>query len=240
MPARTSWSSTIFRPGSAGRCRPRRNLVEGDVGDQDLVRQLLLRKQCRRHHPFRRLDRGAGIGRRSARLLSQQHRKSRARCIAVAVEARIPHFIFSSTAAVYGIAEVSPVAEDVELKPISPYGTLEADDRDHAARRGGGASDLRYVALRYFNVAGADPKGRAASRRRTRPISSRSPRRPRSASGPISKCSAPTTRRRTAPACATISMSAIWSRPSRALSYLRAGRQERGVQLRLRRRLLGA
>jgi UDP-glucose 4-epimerase len=80
--------------------------------------------------------------------------------IAASVEAKIPHFIFSSTAAVYGMPEKNPVAEDARLAPISPYGTsklmTELMLRDTAA-----AHDLRYVALRYFNVAGADPEGRS-------------------------------------------------------------------------------
>ncbi|HEX5931271.1 MAG TPA: UDP-glucose 4-epimerase GalE [Methyloceanibacter sp.] len=80
--------------------------------------------------------------------------------IAAAVEAKIPHFIFSSSAAVYGMPQNNPVAEDARLEPISPYGTsklmTELMLRDTAA-----AHDLRYVALRYFNVAGADPEGRS-------------------------------------------------------------------------------
>jgi UDP-glucose 4-epimerase len=80
--------------------------------------------------------------------------------IAASVEAKIPHFIFSSTAAVYGMPEKNPVAEDARLSPISPYGTsklmTELMLRDTAA-----AHDLRSVALRYFNVAGADPQGRS-------------------------------------------------------------------------------
>jgi UDP-glucose 4-epimerase len=76
------------------------------------------------------------------------------------VKAGVRNFIFSSTAAVYGNPEHNPVAEDHDLKPLSPYGRSKlmvewmlAD----AAR----AHGLRYVILRYFNVAGADPQGRA-------------------------------------------------------------------------------
>jgi len=85
--------------------------------------------------------------------------KSRA-LIAAAVAGRVKHFIFSSTAAVYGDPASSPVAEDATLAPVSPYGTskmmTEFMLRDAAA-----ATPLTYVALRYFNVAGADPHGRA-------------------------------------------------------------------------------
>ncbi len=79
--------------------------------------------------------------------------------IASAVETGVRHFIFSSTAAVYGMPEQNPVFEDAVLEPISPYGTskmmTELMLRDTAF-----AHDLTYVALRYFNVAGADPAGR--------------------------------------------------------------------------------
>ncbi|MDK9698160.1 MAG: UDP-glucose 4-epimerase GalE [Siculibacillus sp.] len=79
--------------------------------------------------------------------------------IAAAVRNRIENFVFSSTAAVYGNPSVIPVPEDVPLLPVSPYGSsklmTEIMLRDTAA-----AHDFRYVALRYFNVAGADPKGR--------------------------------------------------------------------------------
>ena len=79
--------------------------------------------------------------------------------IASAVEAKVPHFIFSSTAAVYGMPKENPVAENARARADLALRHLEADDRDDAARHGEGASDLRYVALRYFNVAGADPLG---------------------------------------------------------------------------------
>jgi len=80
--------------------------------------------------------------------------------LACAVAKNIKHFIFSSTAAVYGEPEQNPVSEDESLKPVSPYGRSKLmvewmlEDVAHA-------HDLRYVVLRYFNVAGADPKGRA-------------------------------------------------------------------------------
>ncbi len=71
-------------------------------------------------------------------------------------EHRVKNFIFSSTAAVYGIAGIVPVTEDAPLAPINPYGTskmmIENVLRDISA-----ADDsFRYTSLRYFNVAGAD------------------------------------------------------------------------------------
>lgn len=84
--------------------------------------------------------------------------KSRALIEAV-IGAGVKNFIFSSTAAVYGSTGPEPVTELAETRPESPYGTsklmTEIMLRDAAA-----AHDFRYTALRYFNVAGADPKGR--------------------------------------------------------------------------------
>ena len=81
--------------------------------------------------------------------------KSRA-LIAAAVRAGVPHFIFSSTAATYGAPEVSPVTEDTPRVPINPYGMsklmTEAMLADVSA-----AHPMNHCALRYFNVAGADP-----------------------------------------------------------------------------------
>jgi UDP-glucose 4-epimerase len=77
----------------------------------------------------------------------------------VAAESGVKQFIFSSTAAVYGNPEHVPIREDAATAPISPYGTskLMSEIMLHDAGR---AYGLRFVALRYFNVAGADPKGR--------------------------------------------------------------------------------
>lgn len=71
----------------------------------------------------------------------------------------ISHFVFSSTAAVYGIPPGGRAAEDSPTMPINPYGTSKLMTewmlRDLAL-----ASPLRHVTLRYFNVAGSDPGGR--------------------------------------------------------------------------------
>ena len=79
--------------------------------------------------------------------------------IDTAIDAGVGQIIFSSTAAVYGDAKESPIREDAPTAPISPYGTskLMSEIMLHDAGR---AHDLRFVILRYFNVAGADPRGR--------------------------------------------------------------------------------
>ncbi|HEX8444462.1 MAG TPA: UDP-glucose 4-epimerase GalE [Allosphingosinicella sp.] len=77
-----------------------------------------------------------------------------------AVKGGVRHFIFSSTAATYGIPEAVPITEQTRTQPINPYGwsklMTERMLADVAA-----AHPLNYCALRYFNVAGADPKGRS-------------------------------------------------------------------------------
>jgi UDP-glucose 4-epimerase len=79
--------------------------------------------------------------------------------IAAAVAAGVPHFIFSSTAATYGIPEVSPVTEDTPQKPINPYGMSKLMT-EYMLADTARAHPLNYCALRYFNVAGADPQAR--------------------------------------------------------------------------------
>ncbi len=79
--------------------------------------------------------------------------------IETAIEGGVRHFIFSSTAAVYGNPAHVPVAEDDATIPMSPYGSSKLMT-EIMLRDAGTAHGLRYVILRYFNVAGADPQGR--------------------------------------------------------------------------------
>jgi len=77
-----------------------------------------------------------------------------------AVAAKVPAVVFSSTAAVYGTPAAMPLTEDLPKAPINPYGRTKAVMEDLLAdcHR---AYGLNWVALRYFNAAGADPKGRS-------------------------------------------------------------------------------
>jgi UDP-glucose 4-epimerase len=76
-----------------------------------------------------------------------------------AVKCGVNRFIFSSTAAVYGNPDRMPVTEDAPTRPMSPYGSskLMAEIMLHDVAA---AHDMKYVVLRYFNVAGADPQAR--------------------------------------------------------------------------------
>ncbi|CEJ15029.1 UDP-glucose 4-epimerase [bacterium YEK0313] len=144
--------------GFAWAVDPRATLVVGDMGDQDLVERVI-----RQHgadaiiHFAARIVVPDSVSDPLGYYLSNTV-KTRA-VMAAAVATGIRHFIFSSTAAVYGTPEVMPVAEDAPTRPESPYGTSKLITewmlRDAAA-----AHPLEYVVLRYFNVAGADPAGR--------------------------------------------------------------------------------
>jgi UDP-glucose 4-epimerase len=134
------------------------DLVEGDTGDRELVTKVLQEHNVESVMHFAAHTivpesvsdplKYYGNNTCSSRNLLQ--------CCA---ENGVKHFIFSSTAATYGIPEEQPATEDTPTSPINPYGTSKLMTewmlRDLSA-----ASDLRHVALRYFNVAGSDPQGR--------------------------------------------------------------------------------
>jgi UDP-glucose 4-epimerase len=134
-------------------------LVVGDIGDEALLRDTF------RRHSIEAIIHFAGsivVPESVADPLGYYLNntvKSRT-LIAAAVAAGVKMMIFSSTAAVYGSPKENPVSESAALEPMSPYGTsklmTELMLRDTAA-----AHAFRYVALRYFNVAGADPAGRS-------------------------------------------------------------------------------
>ncbi len=79
--------------------------------------------------------------------------------IATAIETGVRHMIFSSTAATYGIPEQTPVNEQTPTVPINPYGRSKLMT-EFMLKDVAEAHDFNFCALRYFNVAGADPNGR--------------------------------------------------------------------------------
>jgi UDP-glucose 4-epimerase len=79
--------------------------------------------------------------------------------IEAATHANVKHFVFSSTAAVYGMPSAGVASEETPTAPINPYGTSKLMS-EWMLRDVSAATPLRHVALRYFNVAGSDPQGR--------------------------------------------------------------------------------
>src|SRR4051812_38940507 len=133
--------------------------IVGDVGDQTLVAELIDDYDVEAIIHFA----GSTIVPESTKnplgYYGNNTANSRA-LIEAAVKGGVRHFIFSSTAAVYGNPERVPVCEGDATVPTSPYGSsklmTETMLRDATVAHG-----LRHVILRYFNVAGADPLGRA-------------------------------------------------------------------------------
>jgi UDP-glucose 4-epimerase len=133
--------------------------AEGDIADQELVARLI------GEHDIGAIIHFAGSVvvpesvENPLKYYENNTAKSRS-LIESAVKGGVRHFIFSSTAATYGIPERVPVVETSRTAPINPYGwsklMTERMLADVAA-----AHPINFCALRYFNVAGADPKGRS-------------------------------------------------------------------------------
>jgi UDP-glucose 4-epimerase len=137
---------------------PEATLVRGDCADQDLMKDLIDKNEVDAIIHFA----GSVVVPDSVAdplgYYLNNTVKSRA-LIEAAVQAGVRRFIFSSTAAVYGMPNATPVGEDAELTPISPYGRSKLMTEMMLADTAV-AHDFSYLALRYFNVAGADPAGR--------------------------------------------------------------------------------
>jgi UDP-glucose 4-epimerase len=133
-------------------------LVVGDVGDQALVSRLMAEHRVDTVMHFA----AHTIVPESVALPLKYYGNNTASTrslLQACIDNGVGNFVFSSTAAVYGMPEDGFAAEDSPTRPINPYGTSKLMSewmlRDVAA-----ANPLRYVALRYFNVAGSDPSGR--------------------------------------------------------------------------------
>ncbi len=147
--------STGFRSAVDARA----TFVEGDIGDSELVRATLKKQSISAVIHFA----GSIVVPESVEDPLKYYLNNTAKTrnlIEACVLEEMPHFVFSSTAAVYGSPEKVPVAEEAVLDPVSPYGRSKLMSewmlQDVAAAHG-----LKHVILRYFNVSGADPKGRS-------------------------------------------------------------------------------
>jgi UDP-glucose 4-epimerase len=137
---------------------PEAKLVVGDIADSSLVKSLL------RDHSIDSVIHFAGSivvpESVAAPLAYYENNTCKTRTLLQAiVEAGVRHVIFSSTAAVYGSQGEAPIAEDASTNPESPYGRSKLMT-EWMLRDASAAHGFTYTALRYFNVAGADPRGR--------------------------------------------------------------------------------
>lgn len=133
-------------------------LVEGDTGDRELVERLLRAHaidSVLHFAAFTIVPESVADPLKYYRNNTCNTRNLLECCAATGVR----NFIFSSTAAVYGIPDGLEVNEDTPTAPINPYGMSKLMS-EHMLRDLGAASGLRYLVLRYFNVAGCDPAGR--------------------------------------------------------------------------------
>ena len=145
--------STGFRDAVLGG-----DFVLGDVADEALVTQLLRQRRIRTVMHFAACSIMPESITDPLRYYANNTAATR-NLLAACAAAGVERFVFSSTAAVYGIPPGGRAAEDSPTVPINPYGSSKLMSewmlRDLAA-----ISPLRYVALRYFNVAGCDGQGR--------------------------------------------------------------------------------
>ena len=160
------WRVVVLDDLSGGRRQavpPEAAFVAGNIGDPALIGEALAR-----HRPHVILHFAGSILVAESMTDPLKYYRNNACASRALIEAAVTHgigsFLFSSTAAVYGVPERVPIREDAPTTPISPYGTsklcTEFVLRDVAA-----VTPMRYVALRYFNVAGADPACRAGETR---------------------------------------------------------------------------
>ncbi|MGB3268880.1 MAG: UDP-glucose 4-epimerase GalE [Rhodanobacter sp.] len=133
-------------------------LVVGNVGDQTLVSRLLAEHKVDAVMHFAAHTVVPESVRDPLKYYGNNTCNTR-NLLACCVEAGVDRFIFSSTAAVYGTPAGGVADEDTPLQPINPYGSSKLMS-EMMLRDLGTAGAMRYVILRYFNVAGCDPLGR--------------------------------------------------------------------------------
>jgi UDP-glucose 4-epimerase len=133
-------------------------LVVGRVGDRDTVREVLATHRIDTVMHFAAYTIVPESVREPLKYYGNNTCATRA-LLACCLERDVRHFVFSSTAAVYGIPPAGVAAEDTAPAPINPYGTSKLMS-EWMLRDASAASALRHVALRYFNVAGSDSQGR--------------------------------------------------------------------------------
>jgi UDP-glucose 4-epimerase len=133
--------------------------AEGDIADQELLARLIAERKIGAIIHFA----GSVVVPESVENPLKYYENNTAKSrslIESAVKGGVRHFIFSSTAATYGIPERVPVVETSRTQPINPYGWSKLMTERMLADVAF-AHPVNFCALRYFNVAGADPQGRS-------------------------------------------------------------------------------
>lgn len=131
---------------------------EEDIENQPRIREILLNEKIDAIVHFAAFIE-AGESMKDPSLFFKNNTGGTANLLNSLPGSRVKYFIFSSTAAVYGLPEKAPITEDFPLNPINPYGhsKLMSEEMLQWISK---LHDIRYIALRYFNAAGADPEGR--------------------------------------------------------------------------------
>lgn len=130
-------------------------LIEGGVGDSATLRPALEGIDAVMHFAAKSL---VPESMRNARKYFENNVRDGVTLLNTCLDAGVKRFIFSSTCAVYGVPEKTPITEDIRKSPVNPYG-LSKLAFEHALQAYDSAHGLRFIALRYFNAAGADPSG---------------------------------------------------------------------------------
>lgn len=137
-------------------------ILEGDVGDETFLKEIFSK-----HTPDSVMHFAAyayvGESVKDPQKYYKNNVENTLKLLQVMREKKVSKFIFSSTCATYGIPATVPITEDTPQAPVNPYGktklVVEGILKDFSAAYG-----LSFVAFRYFNAAGGDPKGRVGER----------------------------------------------------------------------------
>lgn len=132
-------------------------LIEGELGDQGHIQKIMDKEKplAVMHFAASAL---VGESMEKPELYFRNNVINTLNLLEAMLSAGVKYFIFSSTAAVYGNPHQVPISEDHPLAPVNPYGEGKVFV-EKALRWYDEAHDLRYISLRYFNAAGADPEG---------------------------------------------------------------------------------
>lgn len=158
----TGYEVVVYDNLSTGRAEavlPPARLVVGDLADTEQLDRLLAQEKFQAIFHFA----GSIVVPESVEnplLYYQNNTNNTTELIRLAVHHAIPHFIFSSTAAVYGMPDTPCVTEKSPTNPINPYGRTKLISEWVLQDTAAAHNNFSFVILRYFNVAGADPLGR--------------------------------------------------------------------------------